>query len=797
MAADPQAIQWRITSPREAALRILAPRFGVSNRLTPSIPLADFQRESVDRASAILQQRGGVLIADSVGLGKTFVALALIESALSRKQNVLLVVPACLRRMWRTELRKLNLWLDEYLRLVSHTQLASSRISSPSADPSPFPSSSRLVVVDEAHAFRNPRTRRYRALRRACFDAQVVLLTATPINNSLADLYFQLRLFCPDTALRDLGIGSLRATLKHDPRPNDLARIKRAVVVRSTRAEARAVRNSLQLGSPSPSPPPHTFRFPKQARTRAVYYELPLSVHQIADFLGRLEFPGYRLDGRSRFSPEILRYGLLKRMESSGHAMRATLSRQIRFYEELIPVVEKGMLLRPRTFHSLYDTDGVSLQLVLEVVALEQPSVANNDALITSSLAELATLREWHGALRCTVDDKLHKLIGLLRERPAGAKTVVFSEYRDTAAYLWRAVRDRFAVGLIEGSAAWIGDTRASRRHVLERFAPRANGVLPAHPREAISVLIATDVLAEGMNLQDSDAVVSYDLPWNPIRLIQRAGRVDRIGSEHEVVQIYNFIVDREFDAFLGLVRTLRNKLETVRTAVGLERAVLEPEDDFEAVARSIASDDPSVLDRLDGGIEAELRSEFEQPWPCDDGTVPAAALPDAGGSKLVVGLRCRSDWAVSLIDPETGAEFSGADEVLMRALSQKTCLEFDATHVMAAARRFLEYVEQRKRAAPLDKRSPPARLARVIRHHLSELPLDAPAEQFAEADTVLEQLGSIADILVEEELDVALHSVHSSFAELLRSVQNAFSQREKSVQLEAQWQLVGVIVAD
>lgn len=772
-------MRWRVTSPREAALQILAVRCdAAAEETTTVVPLAEFQRDAVRRATAILRERGGVLIADSVGLGKTFVALAMIAAALARNERVLIVVPACLRRMWLAELRRLPTAASGCVRVVSHTQLAYGAAAEGSND---------LVVVDEAHGFRNGRTRRYRALRAVCRPARVVLLTATPVNNSLSDLYFQLRLFCADGAFRDLGIGSLSGVLRPGRMvgPTDLERLRCAVMVRRTRADIR--------GASDP-----VFRFPREVVTRAVPYELPVPVTQLADYLGRLTFVGYRLDPRSKFSPDVLRCAFLKRMESSSHAMRRTLRRQIHFYEQFIGSLERGMLLQPRVFRSLYDLDGTSLQLVLEEVALDRAHVPTSGELSACAQRELTILREWDEVLRCADDHKAKQLVSLLESRPGGAKTIVFSEFRDTARHLWRQLRRRMPVALIDGSGAWIGETPASRRQVIERFAPLANGGRTVHPREAISVLIATDVLAEGMNLQDADSVVSYDLPWNPIRLIQRAGRIDRIASPHDVVCVHNFIPDREFDAFLGLARTIRNKLETVRASVGLERPVLESEEDFESVARALAAGDSGILDRIERR-EDGLRAELEGLRPArEDGSVPIAMMPGASGERVVLGLQRRTQWIIAAISVTSGSAMSGTNATLADALRETSAGEIDVERFAGVATAYAERIENEANAARMEKLAPPAKVARLIRRHLAELPLDnASGNFYAVADEVLEGLARVVTANAEDELEAIARRRWKTVGELLSAAQEALSTDRASTLSRAKWQIAGVIVAD
>lgn len=776
---------------------MLEPRLGYQNgsAMEPKslLDLSTFQLEAVQQATAILERRSGVLIADSVGLGKTFVGLGLVERALQAGRRVIVVVPAALRPMWRRELKKLP---GLQAVVVSHTQVALGHAADQSFD---------LVVVDEAHAFRNPRTRRYRALRLLCRGARTVLITATPVNNALADLYFQLRLFCGDGAFRDLGIGSLRAALTDG---RDVTRVLRAVMIRRTRAEARMFvdqpdgsRREGTADQPNPQDQPGgpRLRFPREARMHAVGYGMPMPPPDLARALHSLSFPAYRVDPHAPFSADVLRFAFLKRMESSSQAIRVTLDRQIRFYEQFVPALERGALLRPAAFRSMFAPSDDALQLVLEGVALEAFPHAPPH-LLAASRSELHALRSWRRALT-GADAKLDQLIRLLAGRPRNSRIIVFTEYRDTARYLWGALRRRFPTALIDGSGAWIGETPASRRQVIESFAPRANGGRAIHPREAVAILIATDVLAEGMNLQDADAVVSYDLPWNPIRLVQRAGRIDRIGSEHDTVHVYNFIPDREFEAFLGLARTIRTKLETVRESVGLERPVLEPDEPFEAVMAAVRAGDARVLDRLEASPEAALRAAWNaQPVGAKVEGTPIAWLPGATGQYILVGLRRGAEWEIERVCVPTGAVARGADvdAVLLSALADRNMVRFEPACFQRVAAGYLAAMARRPEAVARSRLSVGAVAARAIRQRLAELPFEGGgAGIYERADVILETLSHDDADDAEDEIRRILAQRDASLEETLEAIEAALSRnRIRAVQMPP-WTLTGVIVAD
>lgn len=667
VAAQPS---WVRASPRRAALAILAARFpelagaedGAGATRSEVFETVPHQEDAVVRATRILQRYGGVIIADSVGTGKSLIGLRLIESWLRTGRNVVVVTPAALGTLWRREVRRCaravgNIDTDglrygrvpqddsrggSWVAWLSHTRL------SRDGAPEWIREEAGGVLVDEAHGFRNPATRRYRALAELCSSSQVVLLTATPVNNSMLDLYFQIRLFAGDGAFADQGVPDLRLafparSVSSAGSRTALLAVLREVVIRRTRVDLTRWGSSEPRGSVSPaaraSSPgssrrelvwtasvagvagrgrkPHRrtpLRFPQRAPPEPVRYHLD-SVYQgfydeLGVWLGDLRFAAlrsahYRVGRAGSRGPgsggagELLRLLLLKRLESCVSAFRASVKHLTEFHERFLTALAGGHLLGVRDYRRLY---AGGAQLVLEPLALgpTPPDMATRwlEADVRADLAILEGLACRLAGLRG--DPKVEALRTLLAGQLAGHKVLVFSEFRDTARHLWRSLRERGGVGLIDGSGAFLGHGRCPRRLVLERFAPRSNGVPEPPSHERVDLLIATDVLAEGLNLQDAGHVVSYDLPWNPVRLIQRVGRIDRLGSPHSVIHIHNFVPEGGLEQMLGLLERLGDKLTAIRDSMGGEGPVLgsvvEEVRAARRTARRLALRDPGVL---------------------------------------------------------------------------------------------------------------------------------------------------------------------------------------------------------
>lgn len=620
--------------------RLVQDRFPSAGGRPPEVfALAAFQRDALDRAERILERRGGVVIADSVGLGKTYVGLALVERCLRAGRRPVVVVPAALRRVWRGPLKRLDREAGRGGRpttLVTHTGLArGARVEGPPD----------LVVVDEAHAFRSGRTRRYRALAGLCLGARVVLITATPINNTVWDLYRLLRLFSASDAFRDVGVPDLDDVFAAAAGSGDVRRLDpviRAVVVRRTREELRRRYGASAAGGRFPSrSPPHVVRY-------ALDDTVPRLYDALETLLPALTFAPYRHGPSADGSAVgLLRLHLVKRLESGAAAFARSLRRQRAFTEAFRRALLEGRTLSARAHASDRSPDGDLIQLVLSVALDPLPVSADAGALRAALEGDLEVLDRLLIVVRPLVraDPKRAALEGLLRGALRGEKVVVFTEFRDTAEDLWRALLPWLPVGRVDGAGAYLGARRAGRRIVIDRFAPMANGAKPPPDREAVAVLVATDVLAEGLNLQDARHVVCYDLPWNPVRLIQRVGRIDRLGSTHDAVYAHFFLPGARLDRPLGLLGRLERKLRTIEGAVGVDAALPAASAGLTAyteLAARLARGDGQALDSIERA-ESEPHEPEERLRRLLDALAPSVVQDgDTAGQAPLFGTTCQ-----------------------------------------------------------------------------------------------------------------------------------------------------------
>lgn len=720
-------------SPVAVALRMLEHRFGTVTPTSASDDgLADFQADAVARLTTIIERRGGALLADSVGLGKTHVAVALIRQRIAAGGAVLVSGPAALAAQWRRHLRRVHGW-----RWVSHTSM------SRSGAPALLASAVRaLVVVDEAHAFRNPASRRHRALLRVCASADVLLLSATPVNNSLRDFLHLLRLFARDDAFADIGVPSLLGAveLAEAGSTGALRRITGDVMVRRTRELLRTYHPVAPVRGTS------AVRFPDREPVRWVHYDLDACyggiTTRLADALSGLRFAAHHVSAET--PTELLRLGLLKRLESSVPAFAASLQGHRRILHEFVAAAEEGYLLDVHTARRLLpDVDG-SVQLPMRGVALRRwPSALDQRATLRAARHDLRIIDELLACVHAAPHDdpKIRALHQLAIDELADETVLVFTEFRHTAFALWSALRLAGGVALVTGSGARLGAAPASPAAVLRRFTSPAS--VPPHQR--VRVLIATDVLAEGLNLQVARVVVGFDMPWNPVRLAQRIGRVDRLGSPHASVLPVVFAPDAGVETLLRIMRRVRRKLRQIRVVGG---------DTPWQPARVLA----------DGDVAEALRLEYGRLGGSPDTPAASAAVhwrEDRGG-----GLVCVTDgagvWLVLVRDGARRPEVDSlaADELLLAVLRgdlpPAPASAESAAWRARLSRRALSAVRRARQRPVRAGRAPPAigRAAALVHRWLREHGDACASADWAAGEAVLAWLrdgASVRESLVGE----------------------------------------------
>lgn len=593
-----------------------------------AIDLAEFQEDAVKKARKILSRFDGVMIADSVGLGKTWIGKKLLEDfAYHMRQKAIVVCPASLRDMWETELREAT---------ISATVLSQEELGRDGFDPSSW-ADADVVLIDESHNFRNPVAQRYAALEgvlganggrgREGARKKVILLTATPINNDLMDLYNQLSLVTGGdrSYFAASGIGDLYKyflSARRSTRLRDgafaLFNLLEEVVIRRTRAFIRTAYPEATIGGKKVHFPERrlkTIRYDLESTYAGIYDEIVSGVESLK--LAPYNLETYKKKevevdqfeaGREQALVGIFKSRYLKRFESSVDAFRISVRRALAFLKTFESFILDKRLLRSTDFHRAMrfllseneEDDATPRSLADEMDAndearraLEQMETVDHTKYDLRRLHEdlqhdvqvLSDIWQRVKDIRPKDDAKLAKLKEILTGELRGKKVLIFSYYKDTARYLYSQIGNpenpKAAAFQKELDAVSIrrmdsGADPRERSNIVKSFAPKANKAIElAGTDKEIDVLISTDVLSEGQNLQDCGYLINYDLHWNPTRMVQRAGRIDRIGTDFDRLWIYNMFPDEGLERLLGLVESLSDKIAAIDATGFLDASIL------------------------------------------------------------------------------------------------------------------------------------------------------------------------------------------------------------------------------
>lgn len=671
-------------TPFEIFLRVLFQLYGGEvdelAKKDDGLPLTSFQKHGAARALRLIDEIGGTIVADEVGLGKTFIAGEIMDLYLKRRQRCLLVCPAQLRDTTWAKFRSAHFLGD--VECLSYEELAIDRQIA-MADTEQFQDKLQrplreyqLVVVDEAHNYRNPDAPTRAAVMRKLLWGQrrdVLLLTATPVNNSLWDLYHLLRFFVrQDAFLADRGILSIKdrfdQAAREDPTalsPDVLYPIIDATTVKRTRQFVKKHYGGDTITLPDgrtativfPTPQAITVRYKVTGALSALFdqIEILLDPDQGSKAISFARYtPDLYLLGngsvdddeaRAAATVALLRSGLLKRFESSARAFDRTLEKLIDEHAKFLAALDKGHVVSTRFLRELAATDDTSLDDLLEGAVDVAPAgrydVKALRSAVEGDLHKLQNLQQGCRDITHETDPKLAALVAAL-ERIVGdagdqavndedarqkRKVIVFSFFADTVAYLRQylaeavalnpklaAYRDRIVA--VAGSVD-VEPTEFGRQRAVASFAPISMEAIGTP--DLFDLLIATDVLAEGVNLQQCRHIINFDVPWNPMRLVQRHGRIDRIGSPHARVFLRTIFPAERLDQLLNLEQRIMQKIAMAAASVGVvspvqggtagQQVFAETREEIERLLR----EDPSLFERGGTPGAGQTGEEYRQ----------------------------------------------------------------------------------------------------------------------------------------------------------------------------------------
>lgn len=616
-----------------------------------------FQRDGVLGAIEKLEKLGGCIIADSVGLGKTFEALAVIKYYELRNDRVLVLCPKRLRDNWTVYTandRRNSLAADRFnYDVLNHTDLSRENGTSGDIDLSHVNwGNYDLVVIDESHNFRNKLTHkdkesRYDKLMRRIIQegvkTKVLMLSATPVNNRLADLKNQIAFVTEgqDGALAAHGIPSIEVTSRHaqkqfnawltlpeaERKPSklldmlglDYFKLLDLLTIARSRKHIEKYYGTQETG-----------RFPERLKPINVKSDVDRagefsSIREINNEIRRLNLAAYaplryvlpakqaaydakystKVEGGNREFRQVdreenlvhlLRINVLKRMESAVSSFALTLGRQLTDVKATLARIDRHAPDIEEIDIADVDVDDPMFESLLVgskvKVLLQDVDLVRWRQELEEDRDRLTTLLEAAQRVGAARDAKLEALRNAIRQKvenplnPGNRKVIVFTAFADTAKYLfehlapWAHQELGIQTAMVTGTGGnktTLTKLRADQNTILSAFSPRSKERPESMAAEGdLDLLIATDCISEGQNLQDCDTLINYDIHWNPVRIIQRFGRIDRIGSINKSIQLINFWPNVELEEYIKLEQRVSGRMVLLDLSATGEENLIE-----------------------------------------------------------------------------------------------------------------------------------------------------------------------------------------------------------------------------
>ena len=554
-----------------------------------------YQIDAVVQAKKILEAYNGVFISDVVGLGKTYICAMLAKSL--TKGRKLIICPPVLVDYWKDVLLEFDVAAE-----VESLGKPDRILEKGDVD------KYRYVFIDEAHRFRNSQTESFSQLHKICYGKKVVLISATPINNYSSDIENQITLFQPKHNSTIVGVKNIEQFFRDlrnkenkytkgtqmyldQVRANSEAirdKILRHIMIRRTRGEIiEYYKDDLERQG---------LKFPKLGTPKPIAYIFDEDTNNVfndtVELIKNFKYSRYKplvyLKDIKKYASLLaaqhnmggfMKSVLVKRLESSFFAFKNTLRRFEESYKKFIDMYEKGEIYISKKV-DVYDMldsgdDDKLMALVEDELVMHFKSEEFDDKFIKDlkwDLSKLRYLRETWDTI--TEDPKLLQFKEELKtnKKLIGNKKIIFTESKETAEYLERELQELFGKRVISYTG--------SSNHIMKTLIEQSFNPKFKDKEDLYDVLITTDVLAEGINLHRSNALINYDLPWNPTRIMQRVGRINRVGTEYDQIYVFNFFPTAATSKHLPLKDRIIEKLQAFHDTLGEDFKYLSDEEE-------------------------------------------------------------------------------------------------------------------------------------------------------------------------------------------------------------------------
>lgn len=582
----------------------------------------EYQDEAVKDALAKLGDYGGVFLADVVGLGKTYISALLAQQL---EGYTLIICPPVLEEYWRDTFRDFGVRGFDVESLGKLDKIIEKGVEK-----------YRNIFIDEAHRFRNETNQTYEKLKQICWGKRIILVSATPQNNTPNDLLSQIKLFqkghnstIPNVRDIEKFFSRLMKKQKTVNRKNLKEYLKivkensrevresvlKYLMVRRTRSEVlKYFKKDLQQRG---------LNFPIVSEPKRAYYEfdshldkiftqtieliksfkytryMPLTYLKHPDVDEKQEMVAQRNLGR------FMKILLVKRLESSFYAFRKTLDRFVGSYELFINMLNKGTVYiskkySDKIYEALDIDDEEEIMKLVEQEKVKKYEVKDFEKSFKEDLeSDLETFTKikklWD---EVKTDPKIDKFLSILKKDTVlkEGKLIIFTESKETADYLDKNLREVFGDKVLSFSSK---SSAVVRDRIIENYDPRHR-----QPKDDIRILVTTDILSEGVNMHRSNTVINYDIPWNPTKVLQRVGRVNRIDTKHPSIHVYNFFPTVQSNIEIKLEEAAIAKLQAFHDTLGEDAQYLTEGEEITSHELFTRLNSRKVLE--EGGEETE-----------------------------------------------------------------------------------------------------------------------------------------------------------------------------------------------
>lgn len=598
-----------------------------------------YQIDAVNQAKKILNKYNGVFLADVVGLGKTFIAALLAREL--KGGRILIICPPVLVSYWKKtmedfdvsarveSLGKLDYIIEEY--------------------PDDY---FRYVFVDEAHRFRNDGTVNYTQLHKICVDKKVVLISATPQNNYSSDIFNLIKLFQPKNnssiveeepdlerffSVLHNKEKVAKKLVKDNPTEENKSKLNEIIKENSAQIRDKVLRKIMVRRVRSEIVKYYTddmnkqgLTFPKLGTPEQIIYEFDSKIDDIFDdlleLIDNISYSRYKtltyLKNPTEEESSLLigqmnlrgfmKNLLIKRLESSFYAFSKTVERFENSYKKFIDMFDTGEIYISKKY-DVYDLlesddDEKLLSLVEEGEITHYIKDEFEDKFFEDLQNDLEILNQINLKIKdIDIDPKLLSFVNQLKNNKnlIDSKKIIFTESKETAEYL----KIELQKALKQPITVFTGSSHNSLKEVIRaNYDPNYD---PKKQKKDFDILITTDVLAEGINLHRASVLINYDLPWNPTRVMQRVGRINRVGTTFDTIYVYNFFPTSKSNEHLSLKDNIINKIQAFHNTFGEDSKFLSDEEEIESYSFSSGEDLYNALSK-DLGIEEEEWNESE-----------------------------------------------------------------------------------------------------------------------------------------------------------------------------------------